>query len=166
MNEHTYDARAMIREADVVTVNDSGGLQTVDVVTHEGGTYSAIPVIQTWGLAGAPPKSGLKALLVCIGGDPANMRAILYSAGRRMGALADGEAGIYANNGARVALRQGGTIQVLAGSVVQISAPNVTITATVGVTVSAPNITCEGNLTVDGAITCTGTLHADGGVVN
>jgi phage baseplate assembly protein V len=164
MDEHIFDARAMMREATVVNVNDAAGVQTVDVLTDEGGTYSAIPVVQMWGHASSPPKSGLKALLFCVGGDPANMRAMLYSTGRRMGGLADGESVVYANNGARVALRQGGTIDVLAGTAVNIIAPNVNVTATVAVTISAPNINMQGALTVDGPITSTGVIHADGGV--
>ena len=161
--EHVYDARAMMREAVVVNVNDSGGVQTVDVITQDAAVYSAVPVLQPWGLAGSPPKRGLRAILLSIGGDPANMRAILYSVGRRMGGLANGETGIYGNNGARVAIRQGGTIQVLAGSVVEISAPNVTIVAT-GTISLAGAVQVTGNLTVTGNITNTGTIHTAGGL--
>jgi phage baseplate assembly protein V len=164
MNELVYDPRAMIRHAKVAAVNDSGGLQTVDVVTDEGGTYSAIPVMQIWGHASMPPLDGLNAVLLCVGGDPANMRAIVYSSARRLGGLALGESVVYGNNGARIAFRQGGTVDVLAGTVVNIGAPNVTINATVGLTISAPIIAIEGNITVDGDIAATGTIHADGGV--
>ncbi len=163
MNEHIYDSRAMIREGVVVNVNDAGGLQTVDVITAEAGTFSGIPVIQPWGHASAPPKSGLKALLLCIGGDPANMRAMLYSGGRRMGGLADGESAVYGNNGARVAMRRGGTIQVQAGSVVQIMAPNVTVVAAGGISL-AGNVTVTGTVSVTGDIDVTGNIHATGSI--
>jgi phage baseplate assembly protein V len=163
MSEHVYDARAMIREATVVNVNDGGGFQTVDVVTHEGGVFSGIPVIQAWGFASRPPLTGLRAILLCVGGDPANMRALLYNVTRRLGGLATGETAVYANNGARVALRQGGTIQMQAGAVVEIGAPSVTVAATGSISLDG-SIVVTGTVSVAGDIDMTGNIHATGSI--
>jgi phage baseplate assembly protein V len=163
MNEHIYDARAMIREATVVTVNDTGGVQTVDVVTAEGGVFAGIPVIQAWGFASKPPLSGLKAVLLCVGGDPANMRAILYSTGRRMGGLNDGEAVAYSNNGARLAFRQGGTLQIAAGTAIEINAPNVTALTTGSISLGG-TVQVNGTVSAVGDIDLTGNIHATGSI--
>jgi phage baseplate assembly protein V len=160
-HEHVYDGRSVIREATVLAVNDAGAVQTVDVLTAEDGVYAGVPVIQPWGHASSPPLKGLKALLFGVGGDPANLRALLYSTGRRLGGLSNGESVTYANNGARVAFLQGGTVQVQAGTVVDIVAPNVTITASGGATLNVP-IEINGSLTVGGAVQINGTVSIDG----
>lgn len=166
-HEQAFDARSMLREATVIAINDAAAVQTVDVLTDEGAVYAGVVVIQAWGHASSPPLKGLKALLLGVGGDAANLRALLYSTGRRMGALARGESVSYGNNGARVAILQGGTVQVQAGTVVDIVAPNVTITASAGATLNGPiaingSLTANGAVQVNGNVTITGDLHVSG----
>ncbi|HQU16619.1 MAG TPA: phage baseplate assembly protein [Gammaproteobacteria bacterium] len=164
--QDVFDARGQIRHATVAAVDDSAAAQTVTVVTDEAGTYAQVPVATQWGFASNPPLRGLRAVLVALGGDPANWRAILTSVGRRLGGLSPGEVAMYANNGSRVALRQLGVVEVLAGSKVVITAATtVEVTAGTTVTITGPGgITLAGNVTVAGTLTVSGLITAAGGV--
>lgn len=168
--EDVFDFRGMIRKGTVQSVDDTGDVQMVTVKTSEGALYTA-EVHQLFGHASVAPVDGCTAMLFCIGGDPANMVALLTNPSSRFGGQAQGESVLYDDAGNRVAIRSGGTIQILAATLVQIDVPSVAITSTGSVTITAPEVTItapviafEGNLTVDGAITTTGTIHADGGV--
>ena len=146
--EHVFDARATIRRGVVIAVNDTGPAQRVTVRSSAGAVYSDIEVIQPFGSANVPPVNGAIAVLLAIGGDPANMVALLSNPNRRMGAMAPGEQVIYGPGGSRVAVRRGGLVEILAATRVSIVARNVTITATAAVTLTAPVVEITGNLTV------------------
>ena len=186
--QHIFDARAMIQDGLVLSIDDTGQVQTCTVQTSPGTLYSKVRVIQPYGHASVPPGDGCTCVLMAMGGDPANMVALLTNNSARFGNQAQGEAALYnAKNKSRVAVRANGVIDITAGSVVNITAPHVTITSTGTVTVSAEAVTISssgattisgaagrltlganaaitGDLVVTGAITCTGTLHAGGGI--
>lgn len=168
--EAVFDARAMIRKGVVVSIDDTGPAQMVTVQTSAGAIHTA-EVIQPYGCATVPPVNGCEAVVLGVGGDPANMVALLINPARRFGGMAIGETVLYGSGGSRVAIRSGGTIQVLGFAAVTTDAPLVSITAATSVTITAPDIALNGTVTVTGqvnvtgAITTTGTIHAGGGIV-
>ena len=179
MPEHIFDDRAGVQLATVQSINDSGQAQTATVKTTDGGIYADVEVIQAFGLAARPPADGALALLLAIGGDPANMRAILFHPSWRLGGLADREAVLFGAGGARVAVRADGSIEVGSGSRVTIKAPDATIEATGTLEITAASmvvvgsggtaltiqgdVTVQGDVSVQGIITSTGSIHAGGG---
>ena len=173
MHDHIFDDRAGIQLGTVQSINDSGQAQTATVQTTAGGVYADVEVIQSYGAAGVPPADGCLALLLAIGGDPANLRAILFHPSFRFGGQASGEFTLYGPGGARIAFRAGGGVEVKSATQVTITAPNVSIdaTGTLSVTAAAMLIIggggtalqIQGDLEVQGVITTTGSIHAGGG---
>jgi phage baseplate assembly protein V len=140
------DLRSIITEGIILAVDDTGEVQTIDVQTHDGVIRHGIEVHQCAGMASNPQVGG-KALLMAVGGDIANLRALPPSDPTRFGKQASGERCIYGPDGSRVHLRAGGIIEVLAGNQVIIQAPEIAVTAPNGVTITA-NVTIIGNLVV------------------
>lgn len=171
--ENVFDARAGIQKGIVQSVDDTGPVQMVTVETSPGALHTA-EVLQPFGLASVPPVNGAVALLFCIGGDPANMVAILTNPTRRFGGLAHGESVLYSSGGSRVAIRNGGTVEIAGFAQVSITAPTATITATGTVTIDAPDIIIGGSTisaagitlgaatAITGNLTVTGNIHATG----
>lgn len=160
----------MIRKGVVIAIDDTGPAQMVTVQTSAGAVHTA-EVIQPFGHATVPPINGCEAVVFGVGGDPANMVALLINPARRFGNMAIGESVLYGRGGSRVAIRNGGTIEVLGFAAVTTDAPLVSVTAATSVTITAPAIaldgavTVTGSVSVTGAITTTGTIHAGGGIV-
>lgn len=80
-----YDARAMVQRGLVLSIDDTGQVQTATVRTTDGAIYSGIEVYQPFGAASVPPGDGAIALLFAVGGDPANMVALLANPSIRFG---------------------------------------------------------------------------------
>ena len=169
MIEDVQDARASIQTAIVRGLDDTGLVQRVTVQTTEGFIYDQVEVVQPFGFASVPPSDGTIVLLLAVGGDPANWRALPVSnPSRRMGALAPGEAVLYGMDGSRVAILAGGKVDVQAATHVTVSAPAVTITTTGAVTLNAVGgvtigdwIAGEGGtLAAKGAVSVTGNVTA------
>jgi phage baseplate assembly protein V len=161
--EDAFDARAMLRKGVVLSIDDTGEAQTATVQTSTGAIHSDIEIIQLFGSANLPPVDGAIAYLFSIGGDPANMVALLANPSTRFGALTAGEQVIYGADGSRVAIRQGGTIEILGGSQVTIDAPAANITATGNVTIAAGGTITLGAVSyVSGDLHVTGNIHATG----
>jgi phage baseplate assembly protein V len=151
------DLRSIITEGIVLAVDDTGSVQTVDVQTHDGTIRHGLEVHQAAGFATSPEIGG-KALLLCVGGDIANMRALPLSDTTRFGAMQGGERCLYGPDGSRVHIRQGGIIEVLSASQVIIHSPTIEVTAPQGVTITA-NVKINGNLVVTGDITDQNGVH-------
>jgi phage gp45-like len=150
--QDAYDARATIQIGDVQSIDDTGQAQTVTVMTSAGAIYSDVEVIQSFGMGGSTPVDGALALLFAVGGDPANLRALLYNPSYRFGNQAEGEMTLFAPDGTRVSVRAGGIIDIIAGNQVNITAPNVVINAAASVTITAPNVNVVGNLLVTSGV--------------
>ncbi|WP_431281667.1 phage baseplate assembly protein domain-containing protein [Humitalea sp. 24SJ18S-53] len=141
---------AAVRGA-VVAVHDAGGVQTVDVETHDGILRTGIEVLQPFGVAGQAPAGGY-VLLIAIGGDQGDMLALpVAHPGARMGGFAAGQAALYDAMGNRVACLNNGVIEIHASVRVRILAPEVEIEAPGGVSII-------GDVAVTGNITATGTI--------
>ena len=151
----------MIRKGVVIAIDDTGPAQMVTVQTSAGAVHTA-EVIQPFGHATVPPINGCEAVVFGVGGDPANMVALLINPARRFGNMAIGESVLYGRGGSRVAIRNGGTIEVLAATLVRIAVPEVQITGNATIT---GTLTVTGDATI-GGIGFLGHDHADpqGGV--
>jgi phage baseplate assembly protein V len=136
-----------VLRAIVHRVSDAGETQVVDVEAHEGMLRSAVEVLQTYGLASAPPDAaGALAVVLAIGGDQGDLVVLPLSAPHvRFGALAPGEVALYDARGNRVHLKADGTIEVRAATKVVVQAPLVQIEASAGVEIT-------GDLRVSGQV--------------
>jgi len=146
-NEHqVYDARGMLVRGEVLAIDDSTPLQTIDVKTHDGVVRAGVEVPQMWGAVSVAPK-GAVAVLALIGGDPADAMALSVThPGARAGGAASGTLGWCDNGGNRMLILPGGAIEIVAAT---------SITLTVGGTslqITPAGVTITGDLTVTGAI--------------
>lgn len=136
--------RGLVVRALVRRTVDTGGVQAVDVTTHEGINRDGIPVLQPYGLATHPPQ-GSTTIVLMLGGDQGAGVALPAGAPHaRFGNLAPGETVLYNAGGARVALRDG-VVEVHAATIVEIRAAT-------RVTVFAPELRVEGNIVATGSI--------------
>jgi phage gp45-like len=147
--QDVFDARAMIQLAEVQSINDTGQAQTATVTTSNGSTYADVEVVQIYGSSSVAPADGALAMLFAVGGDPANLRAIVYNPSVRMGKLAEGEQAIFTPDGTRVHAAAGGIVNIVAGNQVNITAPAVTVTAKNSVTINTKQLTISASQAVD-----------------
>ncbi len=143
------DLRNAAVEGIVLAIDDSGAVQRVDVQTHDGVIRSGIEVYQIPGLSSYPVKNG-KALLIALGGDVGNMRA-LVSDSTRYGNQAEGERTLYCPDGTRVSVRPGGLVEIWGGTSITTHSPTAVINAPNGCTINGP-VQINGDLTVSGDI--------------
>lgn len=142
--EIVEDARGGATEGVVVAVNDTGQVQTVDVQTP-GGLYAGVEVWQPFGHASSPPPNGAVAILIAIGGDPANLRAFIKAPQRRFGNLVRGESALYGSDGSRVHVRQGGTIEVIGAAAARMVVGSATLELAAGVvTITNADVIADG----------------------
>lgn len=153
--EMIFDGRAMVTKGIVVAVNDAGAAQTVDVLTHDGAVFGGIEVIQPFGHATVPPADGLQALVLAIGGDPANRVAIVFNPALRFGGLSAGESVIYGSDGSRVGVRSGGIVEVLGMAQIVAQSPEIALSAPNGINITGPT-------TMTGDVSIVGNLHVSG----
>lgn len=138
--------RGQVARAVVRRVDDTGNTQVADVQTHDGVLRGSVEVYQPAGFASAPPAAGGLALVLAVGGDQGDMVVLPVSApSSRMGALAPGEAAIYAPDGTRVHVKANGEVHVHARAKVFVQAPVVQIVAAGGVEIT-------GDLRVSGQV--------------
>lgn len=157
MSELAFDARAHLVKGIVLSVDDTGDVQTVTVRTHDGFIRSDIPINMPFGFASMPSLDGATVLLMAVGGDPANYEALpIGNPTRRFGGQGAGETAMYGHDGSRVQIKAGGAVEIWGATSVTINTPNATITATGTVTVNALNTVVNGHLQVNGGIDATG----------
>lgn len=164
LSETVMELRGTAMRGLVMAVNDTGAMQTVDVVTHDGMIRQAIEVYQPFGLATCAVAAGSVVQLAAIGADPGDLIALpAVTPSLRFGGLAQGETVLYAADGSRVAIRQGGTIDVLGATAVNLVVQGTTLS------VSPTEVTITGSLTVTGDATIGGipfVPHNHGNVQN
>lgn len=143
--EHIFDTRGIVAEGIVLAVDDTGQVQTVDVMCWDGAIYQGVAVHQPAGFA-SMPQEGAVALLLAVGGDPSNLRALVPAEpGARFGKLAAGDKVIYAPDGTRVAVRQGGTIEILSATRVAMKVGSSTAVLTAGtLTLTSCDVIADG----------------------
>lgn len=164
VSELTMEVRGGAMRGLVQAVDDTGPMQTVTVVTHDGMVRSGIEVYQPFGLATNGVAVGSVVQLTAMGADPGDLVAQpLVTPGLRFGNLASGEVVLYDSTGDRVALRNGGIVQILAATQIELAVGAVTITATaagvtvtvggVSLAVTSAGVAVTGNLIATGSIT-------------
>jgi phage baseplate assembly protein V len=118
----------------VQSANDTGEVQTVTVITADGALRADVEVMQMYGFASLAPANGAICLLIAVGGDPANLRALpVATPAARFGGMAPGDTCVYAQDGSRIHIKQGGVIEIWAGASLTINAAEVTMTGTLNV---------------------------------
>lgn len=125
----------------VIAVDDSGPAQMLTVHCADGVVRDQVEVMQIFGFASMPPSEGAICLVLAVGGDPANLRALPVACpAARMGNLSPGDSALYAQDGTRVHVKSGGDVEIWAKTC----------------TIHAP----DGG-TIDGNLHVTGTVAVD-----
>lgn len=141
----------------VQAVNDTGGVQTVDVITHDGMVRAGIEVFQAYGFATCAPAVGSVVQLAAIGADPGDLIALPpICPAARYGGLAPNEVVVYDAGGQRLALREGGVVQLLGATSITLQVGTTTLVMT------SSGIATTGTLTNNGVDVGSGHYH--GGV--
>jgi phage gp45-like len=76
LHEMTMELRGTVMRGLVQRIDDTGPVQTVDVVTHDAMLRTEIEVWQPYGLATKPPAVGSVVLLLANGADPGDLIAL------------------------------------------------------------------------------------------
>lgn len=176
MDETLAALRGLIQHGILHRVDDTGGVQVVDVETAEGVLRGSVQVVQTPGLASNPGTEGVTALVLAPGGDQGIPVVIITATGAGLGNLGVGETAIYALDGsARVHVKPGGDVHVLAANklTAECAEAEVTATGTVSVTCAEAEVTASGTATVaapqielQGTVNVIGTLQVNGVTLN
>jgi phage baseplate assembly protein V len=132
----------------VTTVNDSGGVQMMQVKLNSLETRDNTPRVPEFGLTSNPPV-GSDAIVVFMGGDRSNgvVLGTVHQASRPKG-LAPGETMLYSQDGKYVYMTASGGIVVEAKgqSVTVNDATTVTINAATGVVMNTPMLSVSGDI--------------------
>lgn len=146
----------------VTTVNDSGGVQMMQVKLNPLETRDNTPRVAEFGLTSNPP-AGSDAFVVFLGGDRSNgvVLGTVHQASRPKN-LAAGETMIYSQDGKQIYLTASGGILVKAnGQPVEVdNATVVTINAATKVRMATPRLECTGDI-VDNCDTTGRSMAAD-----
>jgi phage baseplate assembly protein V len=140
----TRRLRLAISLAFVQRVDDSHGLQGLQISLLPGEIKNGVPRVQEYGFTSVP-EAGAEAIVLALGGDRANLVAIAVDDRRyRPTGLAAGETVLYSKFGQRVWLKADGSIELTpaAGQPVKVN----------------------GDLTASGAINAGGNVIAGGDV--
>ena len=152
--------RGAVSIGQVISVNDAGQAQTVSVLTADNVVRADVEVMMPFGFASMPPLHGAICLLLAVGADPANLRALPIAApAQRFGGQQPGEAAMYAQDGTRVAVRQGGVVEIWGGTQINLHTETCSISAPAGCTINAAaGTTINGNTESAGNLTVTGNI--------
>lgn len=146
----------------VTTVNDTGGVQMMQVKLNPLETRDNTPRVAEFGLTSNPPV-GSDAFVVFLGGDRSNgvVLGTVHQASRPKN-LATGETMIYSQDGKQIYLTASGGIIVKAnGQPVEVdNATVVTINAATKVRMVTPKLECTGDI-VDNCDTTGRSMAAD-----
>lgn len=152
----------------VLSVDDTGQAQTVTVMSGNGALRANVEVLQLFGFSSVPPAHGGICLLLAVGADPANLRALpIACPAARFGTMGVGESALYASDGTRIHAKPDGTIEIWAGKAVTVNAPTINANATISANVTAPAVAVNATNSVvltTPIVVVTGTLYVEGEV--
>ena len=158
LDETIQELRGASMRGLVQAIHDTGEVQTVDVVTHDGMLRAGIEVFQFYGIATCAPAVGSVVQLAAIGADPGDLVALPpICPAARYGGLLPNEVVIYDASGQRLALRQGGVVQLLGATSITLAVGNASLTIT------ESGIATTGTLTNNGVDVSS--THVHGGVI-
>ena len=124
----------MLVRGEVLLVDDSKGVQELQVKMLQGEVRDRIPSMQPYGFT-SRPHPGAEAGLACMGG--LREQAFAFNVGDRrwrVRNLQTGEVALYTDEGDRIVLGREGEIKITAGTTVEITAPLVRIDGDLNVT--------------------------------
>ena len=144
--------RMLISRAVVQRVDDSGGLQRLQIGIYADETRTDVERLQSYGFT-ARPLDGAEAVVARLGGRSDQAVVIAVDDRRyRVRGLEAGEVAIYSDEGDQIVLRRGRSIEVASGGSVTVSAPEVAVVASTRVTIDSPATEVTGTLEVTGSI--------------
>lgn len=156
----------------VQAINDSGGLQSLQVSLLADELHSEVDRVQNYGFT-SNPLPGAEGVFLSVGGAREHGVVVVVDDRRfRLKPLASGEVAMYTDEGDKIHFKRGNIIEINSLTQVHVIAPTLTadcttitancttatVNATSSVTLNTPSTTCTGDLQVDGNI------HADGNI--
>lgn len=139
--------RALARFGVLTLVDDSKGLQSVQVTTLPGETRPSCTHMQPYGFQSVPLE-GAEAVVLALGGDLEHSIVIVADDRRyRLKNMLKGEVALYTHQGDYIWIKRDGNIAIHASSTITIDVPSVHFT---------------GDVTIDGAIGLQGDLTVEG----
>jgi phage baseplate assembly protein V len=155
----------MVARAVVSLINDSTGLQTLQVKILKG-EVRELERFQNYGFT-SRPLAGAEALVVFVGGDRSHGVAVAVDDRRhRIKDLEPGESVMHNDQGDYVIIKKNREIHILSGAKVYVESPEVVVKATTSVTLDTPQVFCTGGLKVTGEIEGEGGLKVEGDFTN
>jgi phage baseplate assembly protein V len=127
-----------VARAVVKTINDSGGIQKMQVGLLADETHSNVDRIQQYGFTSVP-LPGAEGIFVSIGGSREHGAIIAIDDKRfRLVGLAPGEVALYTDEGDKIHFKRGNKIEVISAAEVKVQAPEIKLEASTKVTVTSP----------------------------
>lgn len=151
--------RSMLGLGIVKLINDSTGIQQLQVSVFDGEVRSSVNRYQNYGFSSCP-RDGAQAVLASLGGNRGHLIALVVDDARyRPRGKQDGEVFMYHYAGDYIALLNGRNIHIECGG-------EVTVHAADRVTIDAPEAAFTGNVLIEGDLDLQGnaTLRADADV--
>lgn len=153
--------RLMVSRAILTAIDDSKGLQQVQLTALSDEVLDRVERLQEYGFTSVPLKGG-SALIVCVGGSRSHPVVIATDDPRhRPTGLQPGEVAIYTQSGSRINLKNGGIIELIAATKIVLQSTLVEISG---------NLSVAGNVTVPSGTVTAGvtslTTHVHGGVTS
>lgn len=140
--------RLMVSRAIIKAIDDSKGLQQMQVDALADETLDRVERFQGYGFTSVPLPGG-SALVVCVGGSRSHPVIVATDDARyRLTGLQPGEVALYTDQGDKIHIKRGGNIDIVAATKLKITAPAIEMTGP---------LTVAGNITVTG-----GNVVADG----
>jgi len=141
----------MVLRAVVTAVDDSGGLQTVSVVTKNEKALDGIEVFRAYGFT-SHPLVGSEGILLRIGGDSSHPVFICADDRRyRTKANMPGEVGLYSHEGDTLIFKEGNLLDVVCATKVTVTCPDVVVKSSNKIVLDTPNVDVpNGDITVSG----------------
>lgn len=138
----------MVARGVLKLVNDSGGLQVVQVGALDGEVRSQLERFQQYGFT-SHPEPGAEVAVVFPGGSRDVGYALAVDDRRyRKKPLAEGEVAVYHRDGTTFVLLKSGEVQIKAATKITLEAPTIDVTASTALNLTAPAITLSGTTSV------------------
>lgn len=162
-------ARGSIVYGDVLSIDDTGEVQTITVQTHDGVTRSGVEVASIHG-HGSNPGVGATCILLAIGGDQGHLIALpLMGNGSRWGSLPAGGGVLYDDAGNHLVFPADGNGTLAVAGLMRMVMQTLSIEAQSGSTIHGPvtftdAVMFQAGVTFQGDVTVQGALHVTGAV--
>lgn len=141
----------MITPATLTAVDDSKGIQQVQIQCGKDEVRHGVNRVQSYGLT-SHPHPGCECAVIFVGGNRDHGLVVAVDDSRyRLQTLAQGEVALYTDEGDVIHLKRGNQIEIKSATAVTIDAPETIVTG---------NVLIEGNVSIAGTTVVEGALSS------